>query len=121
MEKRQSQRHRKSNKCRHKVTEILITKESINRVDFLAEQDDIKPDLIFKTRSGEILNDDVLIAGVDDDDSNTATTQDTDSDTGSDYEQGDDSKSAGVEDDENIGEIGEEELYELQNDAEGHA
>ena len=52
---------------RHKITEIPITKEIINRVEFLAEQDDIKPDLIFKTRSGEILNDNVSIAGVDDD------------------------------------------------------
>ena len=56
-----------------------------------------------------------------DDDNNIATYQDTNSDTGSYYEQDDDSTIAGVEDDENIGEIGEDELYELQNDAEGHA
>ena len=81
---------------RHKVAEIPINKEIIDRVEFLAKQDDIKPDLIFKTKSGEVIPDDVLIAGVDDED-NTTTTQETDSDEHSDYDEDDNSKSAGVD------------------------
>ena len=50
------------------VNEVPITKDVIDRVKFLAKKDDIKPDLKFKNRIGEIIpdyaTDDDLIAGV---------------------------------------------------------
>ena len=49
-----------------KFTEIPITTQVIHRVEYLSELYGIKPNLLIKTRKGELYQNDDLIARVDD-------------------------------------------------------
>ena len=46
---------------RYTVKEIPITQQIIDRVEEFAERDGMKPDLVFKNRKGELLQDDDLL------------------------------------------------------------
>ena len=84
-----------------KITPIPITQTVIDRVESLAANDGMKPDLVFQNRKGDLLQDDDLIAGVDDDDKE-------DNNDGNENETNDDNESTSTSDEED-----EEELFEL--------
>ena len=93
---------------RRKITTIPITQTVIDRVEALAAADNMKPDLVFKNRKGDLLQDDDFLAGVDDN-----NTQE-DNNTNEKNEEMIENETTDDEDDINKEE--EEELLELRNE-----
>jgi len=106
------------------VTEIPIPQDVVDRVEFLAQQDNVKPDLQFKTQRGELIPDydDDLIAGVEDEPPQPPQPQqphqqqqeDYDDNINDEYNRNDEDRSTSITDQESIS---DEELFDIHNES----
>ena len=101
---------------RSKVINIPITQQVIERVEYIANKEGMKPDLVFKNRKGDLIQDDDLIAGVDDYDNHNNNNNNL-NENDDEYDENDTKTYENDDDfDNNNDEVNEQEIMELMND-----